>query len=169
VTTLLPRPHLVFGVTYVNGTRAVTYGSETSVRWQARPWWRVDGSYSYIGSRFESAPGTNPVQLAAPNHQWNLGSRVTLTDTWEGDARLFSVGHVPTTPQTVADRQIGRGAVDGYRRLDVRVGRRVGDGLSVSVSGQNLLHSGHVEGTDALGTSAGLVPRSVGAQFDWEF
>ena len=68
-----------------------------------------------------------------PAHQWLLRSSFDLPDNTELDIRVRRVGALPNP------------SVPAYTAFDMRIAWRLQRELELSVVGQNLLDSGHVE------------------------
>jgi iron complex outermembrane recepter protein len=134
-------PSVTF-LTYGNGMRGSTSGFEMWGSWQARPGWRLHGGFTRLRQHLELVAGSNDAAAVAnaeganPSRWWSLRSALDLGGSTELDATLRYVGTLP------------RPHVPSYTALDVRLGRRMSPGVDVSVTGQNLLGSGHGEFAD---------------------
>jgi iron complex outermembrane receptor protein len=130
-----PAPvHLVLGRRFENGDRTSSAGLEAIARWHPRPLWGLDAGFSWLGTGLAAAARTGAENaMSSPAHQWHLASRAALPRQVELDATLFGVGAIPLLN------------VPRYTRLDVRLGRRLMPNLMVSLAGQNLLDSAHLE------------------------
>jgi hypothetical protein len=97
--------------------------------------------------------GLTPAHTAGARAQLDLPGRVDLDLLFRILSPLTGVG------------------VDGYAELDARVAWRATHTLELSVVGQNLLHSGHVEVPELTLLSEGAlrVPRSVYGRVDWHW
>jgi iron complex outermembrane receptor protein len=150
-----PPPHLVAPQVYGNQLKAQSYGLEAQVNWQATRRWRLSASYSLLQARVSAAaPGVDLasqglVQGFGPHYQLQLRSYLDLPGRVELDSAIYRVGRIAGT------------GTPAYTRLDIRLGWRVNDRLSASLSGRNLLQARHAE-FSALDLSAPVqVPRSV--------
>ncbi len=121
--------------------------------------WRISPGYSYLhmdlaGDRaqYYTPPGTSP------NHQFQVRSLLDLPHHLEWDN---TVGYVS---------KLEVGNIPQYARLDSRVGWRVGEGVELSVVGQNLLAPRHAEFFDPnYPLNHTLVERSVFAKVTLRF
>ncbi len=121
-----------------NLLNANTSGIELAATAQARPGWRVHGSYSYLHKELSFDPGSQDVYRGTvegndPGHLFSLQSWLDLPGHTAVDA-LFR--HVGTRPDPI---------VPAYSELDLRFGWTLRSGWDVSVVGQNLLHAHHSE------------------------
>ena len=136
-----------------------TYGIETLARWTPTAVWGIDGWYSGFRARLT---GHAPMPLAAgatlnsPSHQWHVRSRFTVHLT-ELDATFGASTEIPSA------------GVDAYRRLDIRVRRKVAKGLELSLAGQNLLGSSDFRSPMTPWAAARYFPRHAGLKATWQF
>jgi hypothetical protein len=60
--------------------------------------------------------------------------------------------------------------VPSYTRVDTQLSRRLGEGATLSLVGQDLLHDHHLESNDALTSlNPALVKRSAYVKIVWHF
>ncbi len=147
---------------YDNLASALSYGGELAVSWNLTPRWKVSPTYSYLhlnvrkdassaaAALLGSAP-LAPVHTAGVRSQFNLPGRVEF-DQWMG-----WTGGIPDT------------GVPGYARLDLRIGRRFGRSIELSVGGQNLLRPGTIQFPDLTGYLASESERSFYGKIGWNF
>ncbi|HEU5080320.1 MAG TPA: TonB-dependent receptor [Opitutaceae bacterium] len=129
---------------FANDLRADTHGLELTSTWQALPWWRLTGGYSYLeenvtveDGKFDLNNGLN--ETADPRHQFSLRSSMDLGRKIEADAQLRWVDRLPINNG-------GRlASVPSYAELDLRLGWKVTPRIDISVVGQNLLNKNHPE------------------------
>lgn len=146
---------------FANGMKGKTTGVELWGSYQATPAWRLHAGYSHLDMDLRLKPGSNDAQAVAateganPSHWWTLRSSLDLGSQTELDLILRSVARL-TNP-----------AVPSYTALGLRLGWRPNPGLELSLSGQNLLGSGHGEFTD-VATRAQL-ERALFAKVEWRF
>jgi iron complex outermembrane receptor protein len=129
-----PQPLIVLE----NLLNASTSGIELAAMAQARPGWRVHGSYSYLRKELSFDPGSHDVYRGTvegndPGHLFSLQSWLDLPGHTALDALFRRVG---TRPDPI---------VPAYSELDLRFGWTLRLGWDVSVVGQNLLHAHHSE------------------------
>ncbi len=152
-------------VTAGNHIFGETYGCELAVVWQAAEWWRIRGSYSFIGTHMETdGLSTDVITVAqlegqTPRHHASIASS-------------FSLPHDITFSSMVraVDELHGTG-VQGYAELDLRLAWHPRRDLEVSVVGQNLLHDHHAEfaPSSIRSTQATAVERGVYGQIALHF
>ena len=132
------------------------------------PAWRLWGSYSYLHMHSDSlAPGlSSPIPsndpTQSPARQFQLHSNLELPRRWELDAALYHVARLSYTGSSVYG--IVFPGAPAYTRVDLRLGWRPTDRLELSLIGQNLLQSRHLEFAPFLYRSPSEVPRSVFVQ-----
>ena len=135
-----------------NGMYGDTRGAEVWGDYQARPWWRLSASWTYLSEDLRFRPsssgllgvsqaGDDPKQQASLRSSMDLGDKVTF------DADLRYVSALPDP------------AVPSYTELNARLGWNLTDKVQLSVSGFNLLQASHVESP-----KGNPVPRSVFAE-----
>jgi iron complex outermembrane receptor protein len=147
-----------------NLTSGNSRGGELLAEWQPTPDWRLVASYSAVELRLRSAGldlnrGTW-LDGSTPRGQFLLRSQFSITDRVEFDAqfrRHTRIRRIPVDPT-------GTG-VDAYSSLDLRLGWRMTPEWRISLVGQNLLDSEHVEfgGID----SRGAMERAAYVKAEW--
>lgn len=125
-----------------NGLRGRTYGLEFWATQQIARWWRLKASANLLRKKFHAKPGVDDIGAMAslgsdPKHQVQLRSQLDVTDklSLDAGARAVAALHNPHIPS--------------YREADARIAYRASDAIELFVSGQNLLHSHHLESNDA--------------------
>jgi iron complex outermembrane recepter protein len=148
-----------FPLTLANKLNARTYGAELQANWQAAPWWRVYGSYTYFHKRLSfDADSRDPTGGVAegndPEQRFALRSFLDLPGRVELDAWLRYVDSLPNP------------FIPAYTELDLRLGWRPTERLELALAGQNLLHAQHAEFFTARPEE---VQRSVYGKAVWRF
>jgi iron complex outermembrane receptor protein len=134
-----PPPHLVLPLYFRNGIAAQTRGGEISSLWDLTPWWRVQGSYSYLRLTAGRYPGSNDASTQnqlegdSPRHKVVAQSLFNLPREFFLDLTYRYVGAVPDMN------------APSYSTGDVRIARRIARGLELSAVGQNLFQPHHRE------------------------
>jgi len=141
-----------------NVTDGRALGAEMFVSYAALPNWRLTASYAYIDLRLEprglDLNRGDFIEDSTPRHQFGLRSLLDLADGWHLDAHFRSLSSVQRIPEIVS----GEG-LPGYSELDVRLGWEMNERIELTLTGRNLLDSGHLEfGSPA---SRGEIQRSV--------
>lgn len=150
-----PTPASFLPLRWGNMLNARTWGIEASAVIKPVSWWRLTAGYTYLHENFGFDAGASQLLGTAqlgddPSHQASLRSAVDIGPvTVDGAVR-----HVGERPDPV---------VPAYTEADLRIGWRAARRLSLSISGNNLLHAGHVEYAGGE-----LVPRSVLIGVRWQ-
>jgi iron complex outermembrane recepter protein len=143
-----------------NTNKQFTYGGELSVNWDVNQRWRLSTGYALV----EQASTTNGASFLSgtglstdPKHAVEAHSRLDLPGKLEFDQRLWWISELPAnnTPS--------------HTKVDVRLGRRLGESAEISITGQNLLRPRFVEFGDSYGFAGTANPRSVFGQLSWFF
>jgi iron complex outermembrane receptor protein len=122
-----------------NGVRAATSGVEMHSVWDLRKWWRLQGSYSFMGLDARNKPSSNDASSVrqlegdTPAHKAVAQSSFTIPRGFELDLMWRYVSEVPNQ------------RVPAYSTADIRFARRVSHNFDVAVVGQNLLQPHHLE------------------------
>jgi iron complex outermembrane recepter protein len=120
-----------------NQISAQTYGFELAAAWQAAKWLKVNFAYSYLDSDMNAGEQVGD----EPKHQVSLRGAFSLRNDINLDVWLRYVDSVSAV-------YLGTGGfydIDDYVTMDVRLAWRPNDTLELSLVGQNLLDSSHVE------------------------
>lgn len=155
-----PPPHLVIPSTNENSAGGHTYGVEVSTRWDVTADWHLMASYSWLGTRFETA---SPVLQGSPEQQFQLRSTLDLPAHLELSGALFYVDQVQ------APYGSGLARVPSYVRLDVGVVWRPTSSLEVGLWGLNLADDRHLEFTSYKTSLLTEVPRGFVGRLTWRF
>lgn len=159
--------HRVFPVYYGNNARSETYGLEIAAQWQALEWWRLRANYSYLRMQLHiDAASLLPdiEEGQSPHHQFNFRSSMDLPHNMQLDAFLR---YVDTLPQV---DNFSKRKIDSYLEMDIRLGWRPVKNVELSLSGRNLLDSGHAEFKALRGDIPVIeVQRSIFGQVSLDF
>jgi iron complex outermembrane receptor protein len=145
-----PPPHLVLPLYLRNGIEAQTKGVELNSLFDVRSWLRLKGSYSYMHLDAQRAPGSDDASTVAqlegdsPRHKVVLQSFFRLAGQFGVSLTYRYVSALPGPDQKVPSYSTG----------DVRIARRIGRNIELSVVGQNLFQPRHAE---YAGDPGGLV------------
>ncbi len=131
-------PFMGFPLTgsFINRGNGESYGCEVSAQVQMIEGWRISAWYSFLKLHF-SNPMTNG---ETPQHQAFLRSSFDVTNNLDLDVTTRYVDFVPAllTPG-------GTIPIPSYFAMDIRLAWRPNDQVELSVVGQNLLDSRHLE------------------------
>jgi len=132
---------------YDNKMEVTSEGAELVFDWLLSPRWRVQTSYSYINLQARKKPGSGdpnadrPIEGGTPENYLSLRSSYDVTDAVEFDIWLYYVDELKATRLSSQDTE----GVDDYLSFNLRIGWAPIDDMELSLVGQNLLDSQHLE------------------------
>jgi iron complex outermembrane receptor protein len=135
-------PHLLLTIPYGNAISGSANGFEIAPAWQAVPWWRVTGSYSFVAldvransptSDISSTGSVRTYEGSTPRHVVEIHSAVNLPKKFEFDQVLRYASALPAQN------------VNAYETGDLRLGWNPSTNMQVSVVGRNLFQPQHRE------------------------
>ena len=156
--------YLLQPVVFDNSLSAWARGVEISAEWHPYPWWRLQGNTSW--ERIAVNGPANGLSMdyqaslegSAPRSKQSLRSSWDLSERQRVDLWLRRVGGLAYL------------AIPAYSELDLRYAWKLRPDLEVSVVGQNLLDSRHVEFiADYIPSQVTELRRSVYLKADWRF
>ncbi|HEV8537610.1 MAG TPA: TonB-dependent receptor [Bacteroidota bacterium] len=140
--------------TLQNGLEGTTYGAEAAIHFQTMDWWQWKAAYCYFQKEIRVKPWSRDLNGGLgegddPRHRFSVLSYVDLPGGIEFDTWLRVTDELPRISAQVP----------GYAELDLRLGWKTIDNLTLSIVGQNLLHDRHPE----MGAPANRreIPRNV--------
>lgn len=143
--TLEPGPGGLDSV-FLNKAEGTTHGVEMWGSWQALRAWRLTAGFvdqkiqENLTPDSHDAAGLTGLANNDPKQYWMLRSSYDISEGMSLDMTVHHVGELP------------KPVVSAYTTLDLRFGWKVRPDLELSVVGQNLFNSTHVEfGADATG------------------
>jgi len=146
-----------------NSSEAETYGIEASVQWSMLEWWRWNVNYSFLKTQLHSADIHQ--KAISPNHQFSILSSITPIKNINLDLWFRYVGE----DQGVNAQGSNEFIIEDYSTLDLRIAWQLDEELELSVTGQNLLDSQHLEYIQEAYTPETEVPRGVYGKLEWQF
>ncbi|WP_236631527.1 TonB-dependent receptor plug domain-containing protein [Endozoicomonas numazuensis] len=162
-----PYPGLVqIPTTLINGLDVKTYGLEVIADWQAKDWWKLQFTYSWLQT--DAIPNRSSTsflksneriveELSAP-HTANIRSTMNLPNQWYFD---FWVRYMD---------ELKNAKIGAHTSLDIRLAKKYSENLEFSLVGQNLFRNHHREFYESL---SGMAPtetqESWYAQIRWQF
>jgi iron complex outermembrane receptor protein len=153
--TTIPGPPGQVGVILWNNTyKAQTYGGEAGIVIEPIDSWRLTGSYSLMQVRAQGRLIDTDAIEGSPTQQVSLRSSYDFLKRASLDAQLRYVDPVA--------------GASAYITVDVRLSYRPTSDLELSLVGQNLLQSQHVE----LGAPQALtaeIPRGIFGKITWRY
>ena len=159
-----PSPHLVLPLITENLMHGETHGVEIAVNWKATNRWTLNPGYAFEQIHMHLAPtsqdttSVSGAQGSSPVNAVQLRSHLALAPGLSWDTSGYFVGRL-TDPR-----------VPSYTRLDTGLSWALGERISLSLVGQNLLRDRHEEFVDTTGsTMSTLIKRSAYAKVEWRF
>ncbi|MCX7074563.1 MAG: TonB-dependent receptor [Methylococcales bacterium] len=151
-----------------NNLNAQSYGAELSVNWQTTDWWRNYLSYAFINIDVQPSYAglkagfydINRFEKSTPQHQASLRTNFNVTHDIDFDIWWRYTG------STMANKR----PINAYFNTDMRVAWRPVKSLELSLIGQNLIQTQHLEYQgDFLQSQVTYISRGVYAKFNWQF
>lgn len=151
-----------------NNLNAQSYGAELSVNWQTTDWWRNYLSYAFINIDVQPSYAglkagfydINRFEKSTPQHQASLRTNFNVTHNIDFDIWWRYAGST----------MVNKRPINAYFNTDMRVAWRPVKSLELSLIGQNLIQTQHLEYQgDFLQPQATYISRSVYAKFNWQF
>jgi iron complex outermembrane receptor protein len=155
-------PHVVVPAIFDNKMHGESYGVELMVDWRPWDWWRMQVTYTYLQldldvDRDSLDTGAVEVEGHSPHHQFSFRSSLDLPWALEFDAWLRYVDDLPNLD------------VGSYVTLDLRLAWRPLKQLELSIVGQNLIASRHLEFVQESFPFPTEIERSVYGKITWRF
>ena len=123
-----------------NKAHSHSYGIEIASVWQMLDWWRWDMNHSWFHNQYAySSDYVSSGYAASPNHHSSLRGLINITDSIDFDIWWRYNG------KSMANTSFGSLTIPSYFSLDLRSAWRPTANLELSVTGQNLLQSQHLE------------------------
>ena len=155
-----PPTHDLLPAEFGNGLIATTEGGEIAPQWQAKPFWRVSGSYSFLEMHVKSAPNsgalpTGPsIEGSSPQHEFLIQNNFDLPKAITADFQVRYVSKLPALQ------------IPSYWTGDLSLGWSPNKQLLFSLVGQNLFQPYHYEYSyDPRGLVG--IERSIFAKVTW--
>lgn len=148
---------------YGNAGHATDYGGEVYLTWKASSRWRISPGYSYLhstlwlGQSTEGTVASSSLATEFPQNTFQVRSFYNLSRKTEFDQSLYYTARLPG------------GTIPGHARLDLRLGRKLGESTEISLVGQNLLRPRTLEYGDSYGIIGTEFVRSVYGKISWRF
>jgi iron complex outermembrane receptor protein len=167
----IPLPaHEVQTVTYKNLMRGETHGIEISLNWKATDRWSISAGFAPAWEHLHTDPKSADTQTIpfllgnSPDWPAQLRSHFDLRRSLAWDASAYFVDALEH------QGPLGNVTVPSYTRLDMGLTWKLGEGVSLSLAGQNLLKDHHMEFEDVDGSmQSGQIKRSAYAKLTWQF
>ncbi|MCU7855680.1 MAG: TonB-dependent receptor, partial [Candidatus Thiodiazotropha sp. (ex Lucinoma borealis)] len=123
-----------------------SYGLELAANLEVSATWRIKASHAWLKVNLETDSSSNDTMSTestdiTPEHQTQLRSQLDLPYDFEFDTSIYYVDKIPNSE------------IDGYTRLDMRLGWNPDQKMELSLSLQNLLDDEHPEFIEFSGFS----------------
>ena len=147
-----------------NQMEADSYGVELSSNWQPHRDWRLHGSYTWLTiDSYLKAGSSDTTNIAvnekqSPRHQAQLRSYWDIDQQTELNAALYYVDRI----------EIKGIEIPAYTRLDLNLGWDLGQGVTLTLGGTNLLEGSHTEFKRRTETAV-EVPRTLFGRIEIDF
>lgn len=146
---------------------AQSYGAELSLNWQVTNSWRNYLSYSFFKLNSQPYAGTSSIfydvdrhEKSVPESQVSLRTNFNVTHDIDFDIWWRYTDTIITNKRPI----------NAYFNADARIAWRPVKNLELSLIGQNLIQSQHLEYQgDFFAPQSTYVPRGVYAKFNWQF
>jgi iron complex outermembrane recepter protein len=155
--------HLLIPESFGNSIYGETHGLETFANWKITNFWTLNPGYTFFsmhlhefaGSQDGTIPGS---QGSTPDHQAQLRSSVSLPHNLQWNASAYFVNRLPAQ------------LIPSYTRFDTSLNWRLGESVSLSLVGQNLIKDLHPEYSGPNSTvQSGQMRRAAYAKITWSF
>ncbi len=160
-------PVTTFPLYFANDLEGETHGAELTANFELSKNWRILGGYTLLRENIRVRAGGTDLnnalnELSDPDQQVSLRSSADLGPSVRLDVSYRWVG-------TLRNNNNGQpGTVPSYHEVDARIEWRLTDQVSLSLVGQNLLHSRHAE-FGLQGPMRVEIRREVYAKATWRF
>jgi iron complex outermembrane receptor protein len=154
-TPFLEGANLVLPLTLANNMSGEAHGVEIGTDWRPTDWLRLRTTYTYFEMELHRDPGTGlaaneDAEDSDPRHQLGLIAHFNIGKNIEIDARVRAIDRL-------SERKVA-----GYATADLRIAWRPLKNIELSIVGQNLAQSDHLEFVpEALATKETEVERAV--------
>ena len=160
-----PAPaHIVMPSTYRNLARGEEHGIELAANWKLTSRWTLSPGCDFARIHLHTLPGSQDTQTVPetegsdPHVHAQLRSHFELSRRIHWDTSAYFTGRLFFQK------------VPSYARLDTNLSWRLREKISLSVVGQNLLESHHLEFEEAIGGQGSTrIARSAYASLAWRF
>ncbi len=152
-----PPAYLLVSIVEANGMRGETYGGTLDVKWQPRPFWRLEAEVSHIDFDLSLRPGSGDrgatlVAGNSPDYQGAIRSYLQLP---RGIGLYFGVRYVD---------ELKNQDVPSYVAVDANIIWQITPRLEASLTARNLTDPRHPEFGDGE-----QIERNFLVKLDWDF
>lgn len=152
-----------YHVPITNNRSAYTSGFELASNWQIKHWWSLDLAYTYFNENIKTEP-FDVLVSENPNNLISLRSNMTLDNKIDIDLWL------KFTDESKVLNHVGELiTINSYTTLDARIAWRPEKNIELSVVGQNLLDSEHIEYIDSGIFDSVEIERGIYFKVLWQY
>jgi iron complex outermembrane receptor protein len=162
--------HLVQTVMYENLMYGEAHGFEIAANWKVTERWSLSPQFAFANEHMHTLPQSMDrqtvsfVEGSAPDRMAQLRSHLDLRHGLAWDLSAY-YGDPLTNQGPLSNVRI-----PSYTRLDTGITWKLGEGVSLSAFGQNLLKDHHMEFEDMNGSmQSGQIIRSAYVKLTWQF
>jgi iron complex outermembrane receptor protein len=163
----LPGPTIVIPIVYGNELKASTNGLEAAVSWTPTRKLQLQTSYTWLNGRLRlpaDGSSNHADAWASPTNTLSVRSMWSIARSWSLVSMAYGVTRLERPDETVLP------PVKGYVRLDTHVSYKLGEKITFSAGGDNLLQARHPEFDPQDSYSVrSQIPRSEFVRAVWTF
>jgi iron complex outermembrane receptor protein len=155
--------HLLMPESFGNSLFGETHGIETFANWKVTSFWTLNPSYAFFAIHLHEFGGSHDMSIpetqgGSPDHQAQLRSTVNMPHNLQWNASAYFVNRLPAA------------SIPSYTRFDTGFNWAMGERVSLSLVGQNLLKDLHPESSGPYSTvQSGQMRRTAYAKITWSF
>jgi iron complex outermembrane receptor protein len=163
---------LPMSILFDNGMEGSTQGLEASIAWQPRPWLTTELNYTYIKLDLQPLNTLNPSDTAiiaeesSPEHQVSLRTGIDIRKNLHLNLWARYVGALDIASNVAYTSGM---IVDDYLAFDANISWKMRENIELTLVGQNLFDSSHLEFVNEYFTPPIEIERSVYAKITWNF
>ncbi len=149
--------------TFINNIKAQTYGLEIATVWQMLDWWRWDVNYSLLKTHFDGGVAMENIIGFSPQQRVSVRSAMSPWQNIDLDILFRYVD------KNKAVGFFGYTVINDYVSMDIRLAWRPINDIELSLVGQNLLASQHLEYRQEAFTTPTEIDRGFYGKLAWHF
>lgn len=162
---------LLSPIYFVNGMDGQTYGLEITTQWAPEEWMDIELSYSFIQIQMDADNDQNfyaeeTAEGSTPRHQISLATNMKLGHNISMHIAGSYTDELKTAGTMAAQDNI---VVDNFFNLNANIRWRPRKWLEITLAGENLLESSHLEFVQEYFTSPIEIERSIYTKITCQF
>ena len=156
---------------FCNTMEGETYGIELTAKWLPTTWLETEWSYSYINLSMDDAQKTGfspvtTVEGSSPSNQISGRAQIEIFENLHLNLWGRYTDKLTASSVTAVQNNI---IVSDYFSLDANIKWVLIEGVELTIAGQNLLDSKHLEFVSEQFTLPTEIERSIYAKLNWKF